>query len=146
MRLSTISRYGYRAMIELAKRGKNKTVSLKDIAKAQNIPIRYLENIMTRLVNANIVESSRGRGGGFKLVKNPEEISVFEVLNALESTLYPVPCIPNPATCERYAECGARDFLEEAYEAFVKVLKSHNLKEAAELEMLKIEKRRLKYE
>ncbi len=146
MKLSTISRYGYRAMIELAKRWPEKAISLKEIAEAQNIPLRYLENIMTRLVNAKIVESTRGRGGGFRLLRKPEEITIYEIVNALESTLYPVPCIHGPTTCDRYAECGARDFLEEAYEAFINVLKSHNLKEAADLEKYKIEKRRFKNE
>ncbi len=146
MRLSTISRYGYRAMIELAKRGTEKAISLKEIAEAQNIPLRYLENIMTRLVNAKIVESTRGRGGGFKLMRKPEEISIYEIVSALETTLTPVPCIDNPQTCDRYSECGARDFLEEAYRAFVETLKSHTLKEAAELEKYKIEKRRFKNE
>ncbi len=138
MKLSTISRYGYRAIIELAKRGNKGAVSLKEIARAQNIPYRYLENIMARLVAGGIVESARGRGGGFKLKKDPDELTIFDVINTLENTLTPLPCIDDKNTCERFETCGARDFLEEAYLAFVNVLKSHTIKEAAEKEKQKI--------
>ncbi len=146
MKLSTISRYGYRATIELAKHHNGKAISLKKIARAQDIPLRYLENIMMRLVNAHIVESTRGREGGFKLAKDPAQITIYDIVDALENTLTPIPCIDNPNTCKRYTICGARDFLNEAYEAFVRVLKSHTLREAANLELNKesIEKRRIR--
>lgn len=137
MRLSTISRYGYRAVIELAKHGRNEIVSLKEIAENQNIPYRYLENIMARLVSSGIVESIRGRGGGFRLKKDPAKLTVFEVLNVLEDTLVPVPCIEEKDVCDRFEICGARDFIEEAYMAFIKVLRFHTIKEASEIERIK---------
>lgn len=138
MKLSTLSRYGFRAVVELAKHSKDQPVSLKSIATAQNIPIRYLENIMTRLVSAGIVRSIRGRGGGFILKKDPNNITIYEVLQVLEDTLAPIPCIENPTSCKRYSICGSKDFLEEAYISFVSIIKNHTIKEVSENETLKI--------
>ncbi len=138
MKLSTISRYGYRAVIELAQRGNDSPISLKEIAEKQDIPYRYLENIMSRLVAAGIVESLRGRGGGFRLKKDPATLTIFDVIKALEGPLYPLPCMEDEYICPRFDICGAKDFIEEAYYAFINVLKSHTIKEVAEREKLKI--------
>ena len=89
MRISTKGKYGLQAIVNLA--GHTKTpVLLKDIAKEENLSIKYLETIFNLLKKAKIVDSVRGPNGGYKLTKSPEDTSVFEIIVALEGSLYPI--------------------------------------------------------
>lgn len=126
LKLSTLSRYGLRAMIELAKR-ERKLVSLKEISEKQNIPIRYLENIMLKLSASGLVISSRGKGGGFILAKDPSEIKISDIIKALEGNALLVPCLDNPSICSRSASCESRTLWIELKEAFWKTLESKSL-------------------
>jgi len=89
MRISTKGKYGLQAIVNLA--GHTKTpVLLKVIAKEENLSIIYLETIFNLLKKAKIVDSVRGPNGGYKLTKSPEDTSVFEIIVALEGSLYPI--------------------------------------------------------
>ncbi|RGT73161.1 RrF2 family transcriptional regulator [Mediterraneibacter massiliensis] len=92
MKLSTKGRYGLRALIDLAQYSENGPVSITNISGRQDISERYLEQLMAKLKKAGIVESIRGAAGGYLLAKPMEEISVGEVLRALEGSLEPVEC------------------------------------------------------
>ncbi len=92
MKLSTKGRYGLRAFIDLAVRGKEEPVSLTSIAARQEISLNYLEQLMAKLKKAGLVESVRGCGGGYRLARAADEISVGDVLRALEGDLKPVEC------------------------------------------------------
>lgn len=92
MKLSTKGRYGLRALIDLAQNSSKEPVSINNIAARQELSERYLEQLMTLLRKAGLVKSSRGAGGGYVLAKPPEEISVGDVLRALEGSLEPVEC------------------------------------------------------
>ncbi|KUK23092.1 MAG: BadM/Rrf2 family transcriptional regulator, partial [Thermotoga petrophila] len=105
LRLSTTTRYGLRALIELAKNREGEFISLKEISKRQKIPIRYLENIMLKLVGGGIVVSSRGKGGGFKLSRDPSEIKISDVIEFLEGPISLVPCLEDSSLCSRTAKC-----------------------------------------
>ncbi len=131
MKISTITRYGLRAMVELARNGKE-YVSLKEIARRENISIRYLENIMVRLVSAGLVLSSRGKNGGFKLVAPPEKINVFNIVNALEETLSLVFCVDNPHLCERKDSCSTYPLWKGLKKVIERFLKSFTLKDLVE--------------
>ena len=85
LKLTTKGRYGLRAVIDLAMYAKNEPVSLSDVAERQNISISYLEQLISKLKKAGIVQSTRGAQGGYALAKEPEEISVGEILRALEA-------------------------------------------------------------
>ena len=101
MKLSTKGRYGLRALIDLAQNGGEQPVSITSISTRQDISERYLEQLMSMLKKAGIVRSVRGAGGGYVLVKRLEDISVGDVLRALEGSLEPVDCAglePNGGT------------------------------------------------
>lgn len=92
MKLSTKGRYGLRAVLDLALNGDCEAVALSGIAKRQGISISYLEQLIAKLKKAGIVNSIRGAQGGYILAKKPEEISVGDILRALEGDLNPVDC------------------------------------------------------
>ena len=92
MKLSTKGRYGLRAFIDLAVYGEEEPVSLTSIATRQEISLNYLEQLMAKLKKAQLVESVRGVNGGYRLAKPADEISVGDVLRALEGDLIPVEC------------------------------------------------------
>lgn len=92
MKLSTKGRYGLRAFIDLAVYGDKGPVPLTSIASRQEISVSYLEQLMAKLKRAELVESIRGVNGGYRLARPAEEISVGDVLRALEGDLTPVEC------------------------------------------------------
>jgi len=92
MKLSTKGRYGLRALIDLALYSEHEAVSINSIAKRQNISDSYLEQLMRKLKKAGLVKSLRGAGGGYRLAKPAIEISVGDVLRALEGDLDAVTC------------------------------------------------------
>lgn len=92
MKLSTKGRYGLRAMIDLAQHGESEPVSIASIAARQNISESYLEQLIAKLRKAGLVTSIRGAAGGYVPSRPPEEISVGDILRALEGSLNPVDC------------------------------------------------------
>ena len=113
MKLTTKGRYGLRAVIDLAMYAKNDPVSLSDVAERQNISISYLEQLVAKLKKTGIVQSTRGAQGGYALAKAPEEISVGEILRALEGSLSPVDC--SAVDGEGETECSASNFCVTKY-------------------------------
>jgi Rrf2 family protein len=92
VKLSTKGRYGLRAMIDLAIHSKENQVSIKSISERQEISENYLERIIALLKKAGYVKSTRGAQGGYMLTKKPDQISVGNILRALEGDLNPVDC------------------------------------------------------
>lgn len=92
MKLSTKGRYGLKAVIDIAVNCETEAVALSSIALRQDISISYLEQLIAKLKKAGIVNSTRGAQGGYTLAKKPEEISVGDILRALEGDLNPVDC------------------------------------------------------
>ena len=92
MKLSTKGRYGLRAMIDLARYSEKEPVSIGSVAARQGISERYLEQLVALLKKAGLVKSIRGASGGYVLEKKPSEISVGDILRALEGSLEPVKC------------------------------------------------------
>lgn len=92
MKLSTRARYGLRALIDLGVYSDMEVTSIQSIADRQKISVSYLEQLMAKLKRAGFVESTRGAGGGYRLAKHGEQISVGEVLRVLEGNLEAVNC------------------------------------------------------
>ncbi|MEG0805140.1 MAG: Rrf2 family transcriptional regulator [Lachnospiraceae bacterium] len=92
MKLSTKGRYGLRAFIDIAVYSKDEPVSLANVAKRQDISISYLEQLMAKLKKAGLTKSTRGANGGYVLARPAAQISVGDVLRALEGDLTPVDC------------------------------------------------------
>ena len=127
MKLSTRCRYGTRAMIEIAHRCKNGPAKRKDIATTQKISSYYLENILITLKSHKLIRTIRGAHGGFTLEKSPEQITMFEIVTALEGSVAPVHCIDDAKSCNRATACPARKFWEKLQNVQVKLLKSTTL-------------------
>lgn len=100
MKLSTKGRYGLRALIDLALYSENEIVSIQSIARRQNISDSYLEQLMRKLRSAGLIVSVRGAQGGYKLARPANEISVGDVLRALEGSLEAVTCGGEDNSCQ----------------------------------------------
>jgi Rrf2 family cysteine metabolism transcriptional repressor len=136
MKLSAREQYGLRAMIELGRRHGQGPVSLGDVAQAQSISLGYLEQIIPLLKEANLVESTRGARGGYELSRAPHQITVGDVVRALEEGyIMPLKCIPHERTeesCGRQDICKARDVWRKMHEGIVEVLDSTTLEDLIE--------------
>ncbi len=108
MKLSTKGRYGLRALIDLALYSENEAVSIQSIAKRQNISDSYLEQLMRKLRSAGLIVSVRGAQGGYKLARPANEISVGDVLRALEGSLEAVTCGGEDHSCQGADLCVTR--------------------------------------
>lgn len=106
MMVSTKGRYALRVMIDLAEHNTGEYIPLGGIAERQNISAKYLERIISVLAKAGFVRGLRGKGGGYKLTRQPESYTVGSILKLTEGTLAPVACLEeNAAPCQRAAEC-----------------------------------------
>ncbi len=117
MRLSTQSRYGVRAIFDIAYHSEGLETQVKNISRRQGISARYLEQIFQKLRKAGIVGSKRGPSGGYFLSKKPEEITIGEIVRITEGGINPVLCL-NPEDssqpCDRVGECVTRIIWNEA--------------------------------
>lgn len=106
MKVSTKGRYAVRVMIDLAEHNTGEFIPLMDIAKRQEISEKYLESIVVVLSKNGFLISLRGKGGGYKLAKPPEQYTIGSILKLTENSLAPVACLDiKPNTCTRAAEC-----------------------------------------
>jgi len=139
MKLSTRGRYGTRALLDLALQEGEEPVLLKDIAQRQQISLRYLEHLITPLVTAGILRSTRGPRGGILLAKPPEEIRLSEVIQLLEGSIAPVDCVNDPKACPRSSLCATRDIWIELKNLMNGVLQSTTLQDLVERQKRKEE-------
>lgn len=127
MKLSTRSRYGTRMMLDMAQHYNEGPIQLGDIARRQDISVKYLEQLIIPLKKANYVKSVRGPKGGHMLAKSPEEITVGEIVNLLEGGINIIDCIENPDICTRSSSCLTRGVWAEATKAVYNKLNSVTL-------------------
>ena len=93
MKISTKGRYALRVLVDLAENGKDKNVSIREIAERQRISDKYLEGIVARLSAAGYVKSVRGKYGGYRLTKDPKDYTVYDILRAAEDSIALVACL-----------------------------------------------------
>ena len=106
MNITSKGRYALRVMIDLAQHPDEGFVSLKTVAERQGISMKYLEMIVSSLKKAELVESTRGKEGGYRLSRSPADYSVGEILRCLEDNLAPVSCIKDgEIQCDKAAAC-----------------------------------------
>lgn len=129
MQLSTRTRYGIRAILELAKNHGKGLLQIKTIAQRQDISVKYLEQLIAILKSAGFVRSIRGAKGGYMLAKAPNEIKLNDVFNALEGPTATVECIENENYCTRVADCVTRQVWVQLQEAIDNVLKAITLQD-----------------
>ncbi|HEY6781180.1 MAG TPA: Rrf2 family transcriptional regulator [Thermoleophilaceae bacterium] len=100
MMFSTKAEYGVRVMVHLARHSDGAAISLSSIAEAEGLPLAYLEHLVQRLRRAELVESRRGAYGGYTLARTPADITMAEVVQALEGEIAPIECITAEADGE----------------------------------------------
>ena len=111
MLISTRGRYALRILVDMAEHQTDGYMTLKEVAQRQDISEKYLEAIVKDLVKHNILNGVRGKGGGYRLCRTPEQINVGEVLRIMEGTLAPVACLEAGALpCARASECRTLEF------------------------------------
>jgi Rrf2 family protein len=132
MRISSKSHYAVRAMVELAIAYNRGNLQLKFISERQNLSQKYLEQIFILLRSRGLVDSQRGYSGGFILAKAPGEITVYDILEAVENSMSPVECIDHPQTCDRYTYCATRKVWAGIKNCIQEELSSINLAHLAE--------------
>ena len=128
MKISTKGRYGARAALELAIRYGSGPVMVREIAENQDISERYLEHILNRLRTTGLLRSTRGAKGGYELSRPPAEITVGDIIRALEGPLDVVSCTGN-YECGRATECATVTVWKEVKEAIENILDSITLEE-----------------
>ena len=132
MKLSTRSRYGTRLLLDMAQHYDQGPIQLGDIAKRQDISVKYLEQIIIPLKKANYVLSVRGPKGGHFLAKPPEDITLGEIVALLEAGPSLVECIEHAEVCRRSATCPTRPIWKEAAQAMFDKLDAITLADLAE--------------
>jgi len=132
MKLSTRTRYGMRAVIELAQHMEKRPLQLKVIAERQGISVKYLEQLMSLLRSAGFVRSIRGSKGGYVLARPAEQINVHEIFRCLEGAVTTAECTEDADYCERAADCAAREIWLRVEEAIRSVLGSLTLADVVE--------------
>ncbi len=122
MKLSTRSRYGIRLMLELSKNYGKGTIFLKDIAKNQEISEKYLSQLIIPLRGAGLVQSTRGAHGGYSLGKPASDISLYEIVKALDGPISVVECVTNPKVCSRFDICPTQKIWKGLNDSMIRYL------------------------
>ncbi|MEF9842041.1 MAG: Rrf2 family transcriptional regulator [Raoultibacter sp.] len=121
--ISTKGRYALRMVIDFARQGEEACVPLREVAERQGISVKYLEQLASLLIQADILRSVRGPHGGYVLIRPPEETNVGDILRAAEGSCAPVACLEADfGICPRRSECETFSFwegLDKVIEAYV---------------------------
>ena len=118
--ISTKGRYALRVMIDLAEHKDQERIPLKDIAERQQISKKYLEIIVRDLVSSGMISGASGKNGGYKLMRDPDEYSVGEIIETMEGSLSPVACLAcQENDCPRAEDCQTLPMWSE-YDAMTK--------------------------
>jgi Rrf2 family cysteine metabolism transcriptional repressor len=134
MRLSTKGEYASRAMLELSLHYADGPIHIRDISAAQDIPERFLEQILLLLKRTGYLRSRKGPHGGYYLAKAPSRISVAEVIRVMDGPLAPIDCVSVTAheVCPREAFCGLKGLWKETRDAIARILERTTFEDLAE--------------
>jgi Rrf2 family protein len=133
LKISQKLEYAMRAMIELAiRRDSGQLIPAREIALAQQVPLRFLEQQLGALHKAGLVESFRGAGGGCRLARDPAQITVADIADAIEGQLFPMFCLePSDHTCFQDSRCGLQGFWGDVAQAIEGVLRETTVADLA---------------
>ena len=127
MKISTKGRYALRLMLDLAQQPPTEYVSIKSVATRQGISEKYLEQIIKMLSKSGLVESTRGKSGGYRLTRTPESYTVGEILRVTEGSLAPVSCLEEEHHCENCNDCVTYEIWQNVLDATNEVVDSITL-------------------
>ncbi len=142
MKISTRTRYGMQAILELALAYNSGPLQIKVIAERQKISNKYLEQLVGIIKTAGLVRSLRGPRGGYVLAKPPQDIKLSEIFRVLEGPVLTVECVEDEHACPSYADCVTRQLWIEVNDAILSVLTGKTLADLVEL----AEKEKLNYQ
>ena len=129
MKLSTRTRYGLRAILEVAISSDKRPIQTKIVSQRQQISVKYLEQLMATLKSGGLIRGIRGSKGGYVLAKAPSQIKLSDIFNVLEGPVKTVECVDNENYCAKTSECVARQVWSEVEEAINGVLQSITLQD-----------------
>lgn len=113
MKLNTKVRYGLRTMIELAMNAGESGLLQKDISERQEIPLKYLDKIISELKSAGLIVNVAGKKSGYILTRAPEKVSVYDVYRAFEGKLAIIQCVNETVYCCRSEQCASQEFWDK---------------------------------
>lgn len=127
MEITKAADYGLRAMYRLGQTPKETSALIGDIAIEMNIPAQFLHKVMPRLVKAGLVRSRRGARGGYKLAKDPMDISLLDIVQAIDGPIFINRCLFDKDDCNLEHDCSIRPVFAKAQSALRQVLAQHKL-------------------
>jgi Rrf2 family protein len=135
--LSKKTQYAFQALMYLAEKGKEKPVLIAEIAKKKKIPLKFLENILLDLKKAGILESKKGKGGGYLLAKNPKDVQLATVMRLLDGPISLVSCVSlyfyeKCRNCDEKT-CGLHNVMEQVRDANLKILERKTIADISRL-------------
>ncbi len=133
--ISQKARYALKALTAFARLGRRRPVQIAELATSEQIPRKYLEQILLTLKTAGLLASRRGRGGGYELIKDPGQISLGTVLRLIDGPMAPLPCLSRTAyrrcqDCRSEETCAVRAGLAQAYQASLSALETTSIADA----------------
>ena len=134
MKLSSRGEYASRAILDITIHGQERPVKIREIAERQDIPLKYLENILLTLQRAGIVRSKRGAHGGYYLARPADRISVGEVIRAMDGPIAPIHCVSLTAyeRCPREGICGLKPVWQDVRDAIADIVDNTTFAEVAQ--------------
>ncbi|HEX4375469.1 MAG TPA: Rrf2 family transcriptional regulator [Puia sp.] len=135
--LSKKTQYAFQALMYLAEKGKEKPVLIAEISKKKKIPLKFLENILLDLKKAGILESKKGKGGGYLLAKNPKDVQLATVMRLLDGPISLVSCVSlyfyeKCRNCDEKT-CGLHDVMAQVRDANLKILERKTIADISRL-------------
>jgi Rrf2 family protein len=135
MRLSRRSEYGLRALVDLVRHDGDGPVALAALAERNNLPSKFLEQIMSTLKHGGIVRTTLGSHGGYAMGADPGDISIGRVVRLLDGALAPLPCVSlryyGPCSCPDEATCPLRDVMIDVRDAMLEILDRETIADLA---------------
>jgi Rrf2 family protein len=135
--ISQKAKYAFKALFQLAALPDGGSLQIEEIAKGAGIPRKFLEHILLDLKHKGIVASRRGRAGGYMLIKRPRDMSIGQVLRAIDGPIAPLPCISRTAyrrcaDCADEKTCAVRRLFADTYAATLLLMDATTLADAIE--------------
>ncbi len=140
MMLTRLGDYAVRAVIHLALKGNEKLTTLTDIAVSEDIPRSFLAKVMQVLCKAGLVKAYRGKNGGFALALNASDITIRDVVEAVEGPITLNICLRRKGECERDVFCAAHPVWQEAQDALVSVLDQYTVEMIAKKQKTQVDR------
>lgn len=134
MKIPTKIRYGLRFLLDLAEYGPQGVVTLREASRRQGISQKYLWQVVTPLKSAGLITAERGKDGGFRLAREPGQVSVRDIFVAIEGECALVGCLPRPETCPRNGQCTARDVWDQVSQGLGDLMQGISLEQVLERE------------